>query len=105
MNYLRLIKGNILDLFFNYYMYVDTQEPESPAILAKHNIKVKFKGVYIKENEKYILVAVRISKRKDIPFFESMAALANTMLIKGHTDYIEESERLISYLKELDRGI
>lgn len=88
--------------FSDTYAYLDTTEYYADQIFINNKLRVKFLKDYSHNEDSYIIIMVRVPKRKTKIFLKCMNELNNKMLILGYNDYNSLSiiERVIVHNKE-----
>lgn len=88
--------------FSDVYAYLDTTEYYADQIFINKKLRVRFLKDYSHKEDAYIIIMVRVPKRKNKIFLECMNELNKKMLISGYNDYNSLSiiERVVVHNKE-----
>ena len=81
-------------LFYDKYIFFDTAEHLADQVFVQHMLRIRFKGDYQKEGEKYRLILCKVPKKGRTEFAECMKDLVRKMLLLGNTDYCEFCEQI-----------
>lgn len=82
--------------FNTYFMYLDVEDYLADQIFIDHKLRVKFKkGEFKKDGSDYVILFVKVPRKKIHIFRECMKELRNKMLLCGHKDYEETFEDII----------
>lgn len=83
-----------LSLFYDMYMYADTADHLAEQVFIQRKLRIRFKGDYQKEGEKYRLVLCKAPKKRHDDFLACMKDLNRKMLLLGHVDYDDFCEQI-----------
>lgn len=81
-------------------MFIDTKEYLADQLFINEKIRIKFKGDYVKNGEKYIGVMASCSSKDWCKVQNVLDSLSKKMIIWGYTDYPEYCENLIKQFKD-----
>ena len=76
----------------------DADEYLLPKQLIFTKLNLKLVGQFESKDTNYIIWAVRVWKWQEKKFMDVVSKLINQMIVKGHDDYIEYCENLLSNL-------
>ena len=76
----------------------DADEYLLPKQLLFTKLNLKLVGQFKSKDTNYIIWAVRVWKWQEKKFMDVVSKLINQMIVKGHNDYIEYCENLLSNL-------
>ena len=82
------------------YAFLDVPQNMAASVLIKHGVRFKVERVLKREDEKYILVQVKVRRKDKQQFLDAMEDLKTKMLICGYRDYVEHSGALIRELED-----
>lgn len=87
-NYIRL--RSQLWPFTNRYMVADVPDHYTEQILPRHGLSARVKGDYYRgSDERYVLVMVKVKKKRVKDFLLAMDELKRKMILLGRDDYEE----------------
>lgn len=76
-------------LRYAYYAFLDTDAYLADPIFIKHQVRVRFREEYVRNDSPYRVIFCQVRKRDRMRFLAAMEELPNKMLLLGHTDYLE----------------
>jgi len=85
---------------WKHFVYLDVEELQLASLLNRHQVHAKCEQVMQKENEEYLLIAVKVLKKDEDKFLKALEDLKGKMLLCGHRDYEERAGTLIQELRE-----
>ena len=97
-NFLKL-KTN--PLFKAKYVYFDTIENDkylADQIFINNDLNVKFGKEFAKDNERFIIIAAKVSKKDTEKFEKCMEELYDKMILMGYEEYPEFCESTMKML-------
>ena len=89
MNEINYYQLNHLSLFYDLYMFVDTAEHLADQVFRQHKLRIRFKGDYRKNGQKYQMILCKAPKKRRADFVMCMKDLTRKMLLLGNTDYCD----------------
>ena len=92
-------------LFYEYYVYVDSEDYKADYILIHNNVKGHIIGEWCHPKEKYKLIEIRVKKNSVKAFEDSMEQLANKQLISGNSDYLDNADAICRKLLKMAKGL
>ena len=84
-NYIKLGKKPVSS--WEHYVFLDTEDILANSLMNRHMVRREIEGVLGMENEIYRLVSVKVWKKDELRFLQSMEELKGKMLLFGHLDY------------------
>lgn len=82
------------------YFIIDTADYLADRIFIEKKLPVYFGRELKRENSPYILIEVRIKKKREKDFLSCMEKLKNNMLLMGYFDYQDFCQELQTFLSE-----
>ncbi len=84
-NYIKLGKSPLSS--WEHYVFLDTEDILAESLMNRHMVRRRIEGVYGMDNEEYRMVSVKVWKKDELRFLQSMEELRGKMLLFGHRDY------------------
>ena len=84
------------------FCFIDDKACSASSLFFKHRVMVKRSSVMQNPAEKYQIVFCTIRSQDRRNFLEALKELPIKMHLIGNTDYEENADRLIKYLKSDD---
>ena len=81
-------------------MYLDTDELLAESLMNRHMVRREIEGILGMDNEEYRLVSIRVWKKDELRFLQSMEELKGKMLLFGHMDYDSHGGELVERTRE-----
>ena len=104
-NYMKLGKNPLSG--WEHYVFVDTEDILAMSLMNRHLVRREIKGVFSLDSGEYRMVSVRVWKKDELRFLQSMEELKGKMLLFGHLDYEsrggELMEKVRDHLEQADR--
>ena len=97
--YVKADKAFPLSLFFDHYMFFDTEQYLADQLFVQHKVRVWFDNEYAREGSPYRAVFCHVRKKDAARFMDALAELNNRMILCGHPDYEAE---IGGYLDEIE---
>ena len=97
-NYIKLGKSPLSS--WEHYVFLDTDDILAESLMNRHMVRRQIEGILGMDNEKYRLISVRVWKKDELRFLQSMEELKGKMLLFGHLDYESHGGELVD--KTLD---
>lgn len=95
---------NCFSIFYARFAFLDTSDYLADRLFAKHQVRVRFGREFVNPSSEYRVITCKVRK-KDVPQFQAaLAELPNKMLLLGHYDYLEESQKLWSEVENQQKG-
>lgn len=88
-------------LFYEYYVYVDSDDYKADNIMINNNVHGKILGEWSHPQEKYRLIQMKVKKSSIEAFEDSMEQLAKKQLIAGNDDYLDNADHLCNELLKM----
>ena len=97
-NYIKLGKCALSS--WEHYVYLDTDELLAESLMNRHMVRREIEGILGMDNEEYRLVSIRVWKKDELRFLQSMEELKGKMLLFGHLDYASHGGELVEKTRE-----
>ncbi len=97
-NYIKLGKCALSG--WEHYVYLDTDELLAESLMNRHMVRREIEGILGMDNEEYRLVSIRVWKKDELRFLQSMEELKGKMLLFGHMDYDSHGGELVERTRE-----
>ena len=100
INYFRAGKATLFGNWIR-YVYLDTDEMLAESLFFRHMIHTKLELILGKkeQNELYRVVVLKVRKRDEQKFLQTMEELKNKMLLCGHPDYESHGGEMFDELR------
>ena len=85
------------------YVYLDTEDLLAESLFRRNRVHVRIDGLMSRENEEYMLVAVKVLRKDEAAFFTAMEDLKGKMLLFGHRDYETHGGELMDITRDIIR--
>ena len=96
-------------LYYDMYMFIDTAEHLADQVFIQHKLRIRFKGDYQKEGQRYQIILCKAPKKRRADFMDCMKDLARKMLLLGNTDYCDFcrqiQDQIFSHLQKNSRTL
>ena len=99
--YLKTARVSPLSLFFDYYLFFDTNQYLADQLFIRHKVRVWFDREYVKDGSPYCAIFCHVRKKDVLRFLNALAELKNKMILCGHPDYESETGK---YLDDIERA-
>ena len=83
-NYIRLGKKALSG--WEHYVFLDTDDILAESLMNRHLVRREIEGVFGMDNEEYRLISIKVWKKDELRFLQSMEELKGKMLLFGHLD-------------------
>ena len=97
-NYIKLGKSALSG--WEHYVFLDTEELLAESLMNRHMVRREIEGVFGMDNEKFCMVSVKVWKKDELRFLQSMEELKGKMLLFGHMDYESHGGELVEKTRE-----
>ena len=97
-NYIKLGKNPMSS--WEHYVYLDTDELLAESLMNRHMVRREIEGAFGMDNEEYRMVSVKVWKKDELRFLQSMEELKGKMLLFGHLDYDSHGGELVEQTRE-----
>ena len=97
-NYIKLGKKSMSS--WEHYVFLDTEDILANSLMNRHMVRREVEGVLGMDNEKYCLVAIRVWKKDELRFLQSMEELKGKMLLFGHMDYQSHGGEIVEMTRD-----
>lgn len=84
VNYMKLKK---FSLFFNNYIFLDTEKYLADQLFINHKVRVHFGVEFTKEETPYRFICCKIRKKDEQRFIDALGEMNNKALLLGYEDY------------------
>lgn len=98
-NYIHLGRSPLSS--YEHYVFLDTDEYLAESLFRRHMVRLTVEGILERDNEKYRLMSVKVLKKDELRFLQSMEELKGKMLLFGHLDYEDHGGELIEITRNL----
>jgi len=103
-NYIKLGKTALSG--WEHYVFLDTEDILAESLMNRHMVRRKIEGILRMDNEEYRMISVRIWKKDELRFLQSMEELKGKMLLFGHPDYDSHGGEILERTREmLKKGV
>ena len=104
-NYIKLGKNPLSG--WEHYVFVDTEDILAMSLMNRHLVRREIEGVFGTDSGEYRMVSIKVWKKDELRFLQSMEELKGKMLLFGHLDYEsrggELMEKVLDHLEQADR--
>ena len=97
-NYIKLGKNALSN--WEHYVFLDTEEILAQSLMNRHMVRREIEGVFGMDHEEYRMVSVKVWKKDELRFLQSMEELKGKMLLFGHLDYASQGGELVEKTRE-----
>ena len=97
-NYIKLGKKSMSS--WEHYVFLDTEDILANSLMNRHMVRREIEGVLGMDNEKYCLVAIKVWKKDELRFLQSMEELKGKMLLLGHMDYQSHGGEMMDLIRD-----
>ena len=97
-NYIKLGKNALSN--WEHYVFLDTEEILAQSLMNRHMVRREIEGVFGMEHEEYRMVSVKVWKKDELRFLQSMEELKGKMLLFGHLDYESHGGELMEKTRD-----
>ena len=97
-NYIKLGKSPLSG--WEHYVFLDTEDILAESLMNRHMVRREIEGVFGMDNEEYRLVSVKVWKKDELRFLQSMEELKGKMLLFGRRDYESHGGELMDRTRE-----
>ena len=97
-NYIKLGKNSLSG--WEHYVFLDTDDILAESLMNRHMVRREIEGVFGMENEEYRLISVKVWKKDELRFLQSMEELKGKMLLFGHLDYDSRGGELVEKTRD-----
>lgn len=97
-NYIKLGKSPLSG--WEHYVFLDTEDILAESLMNRHMVRREIEGVFGMDNEEYRLVSVKVWKKDELRFLQSMEELKGKMLLFGRRDYESHGGELVEKTRE-----
>ena len=98
-NYIKLGKGSLSG--WERYAFLDTDDIMAESLMNRHLVRREIEGVFGTDSAEYRMVSVKVWKKDELRFLQSMEELKGKMLLFGHLDYSARSGELVEKAQDL----
>ena len=98
-NYIKLGKSSLSS--WEHYVFLDTDDIRAESLMNRHMVRREIEGVFGMDNEEYRMISVKVWKKDELRFLQSMEELKGKMLLFGHLDYQTHGGELMEKTLEL----
>ena len=88
---------------WEHYVFLDTEDILAESLMNRHMVRREIEGVFGMDNEEYRLVSVKVWKKDELRFLQSMEELKGKMLLFGHMDYESHGGELMEKTMDMLR--
>ena len=81
-------------------MFLDTEDILAESLMNRHMVRREIEGVFGMDNEEYRLVSVKVWKKDELRFLQSMEELKGKMLLFGRRDYESHGGELMDRTRD-----
>ena len=97
-NYIRLGKNALSG--WEHYLFLDTEAILAESLMNRHLVRREIEGIFGMDDEEYRMIAVKVRKKDELRFLQSMEELRGKMLLFGHMDYESHGGDLVEKIRE-----
>jgi len=97
-NYIKLGKSALSG--WEHYVFLDTEEILAESLMNRHMVRREVEGVFAMDNEEYRLISIKVWKKDELRFLQSMEELKGKMLLFGHMDYESRGGEMMEKTRE-----
>ena len=97
-NYIKLGKSPLSG--WEHYVFLDTEDILAESLMNRHMVRREIEGVFGMDNEEYRLVSVKVWKKDEFRFLQSMEELKGKMLLFGRRDYESHGGELMDRTRD-----
>ena len=97
-NYIKLGKSALSG--WEHYVFLDTEEILAESLMNRHMVRREIEGVFAMDNEQYHMISIKIWKKDELRFLQSMEELKGKMLLFGHMDYESRGGEMMEKTRE-----
>ena len=97
-NYIKLGKSSLSS--WEHYVFLDTDDILAESLMNRHMVRREIEGVFGMDNEEYRMISIKVWKKDELRFLQSMEELKGKMLLFGHLDYESRGEKLVEETRE-----
>ena len=97
-NYIKLGKSPLSG--WEHYVFLDTEDILAESLMNRHMVRREIEGVFGMDNEEYRLVSVKVWKKDELRFLQSMEELKGKMLLFGRRDYESHGGELMDRTRD-----
>ena len=101
-NYIKLGKSSLSS--WEHYVFLDTDDILAESLMNRHMVRREIEGVLSMKGEEYHLVSIKVWKKDELRFLQSMEELKGKMLLFGHLDYESHGGELMDRIREMIRA-
>ena len=97
-NYIKLGKSSLSS--WEHYVFLDTDDILAESLMNRHMVRREIEGVFGMDNEEYRMISVKVWKKDELRFLQSMEELKGKMLLFGHMDYESHGGEMMEKTRE-----
>ena len=97
-NYIKLGKSSPGN--WERYVFLDTDGILAESLMNRHLVRREIEGILGRDNEEYRMISVRVWKKDELRFLQSMEELKGKMLLFGHLDYESHGGELVEKTRD-----
>ncbi len=101
-NYIKLGKSPLSS--WEHYVFLDTEDILAESLMNRHMVRREIEGVFGMDNEEYRLISVKVWKKDELRFLQSMEELKGKMLLFDHRDYESHGGKLMELTRAMIRN-
>ena len=98
INYIKLGKNSLSG--WEHYVFLDTEEILAESLMNRHMVRREIEGVFAMDNEQYNMISIKVWKKDELRFLQSMEELKGKMLLFGHMDYESRGGEMMEKTRE-----
>ena len=96
-NYIKLGKSYLSS--WDHYVFLDTDDILAESLMNRHMVRREIEGILGRDNEEYRMISVKVWKKDELRFLQSMEELKGKMLLFGHLDYQSRGGDLVEEVR------
>ena len=97
-NYIKLGRSSLSS--WEHYVFLDTDDILAESLMNRHMVRREIEGVFGMDNEEYRMISVKVWKKDELRFLQSMEELKGKMLLFGHLDYESHGGELVEKTRD-----
>ena len=97
-NYIKLGKSALSG--WEHYVFLDTEEILAESLMNRHMVRREIEEILGMDHEEYRMISVKVWKKDELRFLQSMEELKGKMLLFGHMDYESHGGEMMEKTRE-----